>query len=141
MVECGIPKGKMDKGMSRIVIADDDPVSRGLIRDVLEPQSYEVFEASNGEEALAMIVETRPDLVLLDIQMPVLDGYEVLKKLRDDVRFHDLPVAIVTALAMASDRERALSIGSNAYITKPINVSALRAQVRTLLQGANAPGK
>jgi two-component system, cell cycle response regulator DivK len=126
--------------MTRIVIADDDPVSRGLIRDVLEPQSYEVFEASNGEEALTMIAETRPDLVLLDIQMPVLDGYEVLKKLRADVRFRDIPVAIVTALAMAGDRERALSVGSNAYITKPISVSALRAQVRTLLQGRNAPG-
>jgi two-component system, cell cycle response regulator DivK len=126
--------------MTRIVVADDDPVSRGLIRDVLEPQSYEVFEASNGEEALTMIAETRPDLVLLDIQMPVLDGYEVLKKLRADVRFRDIPVAIVTALAMAGDRERALSVGSNAYITKPISVSALRAQVRTLLQGRNAPG-
>ncbi|HEY1755304.1 MAG TPA: response regulator [Bryobacteraceae bacterium] len=127
--------------MRKIVIADDDPISRGLMRDVLEPQSYEIFEASNGEEALAMIAETRPDLVLLDIQMPVLDGFEVLRKLRNDVRFHDLPVAFVTALAMASDRERALSIGSNAYITKPINVSALRTQVRTLLEAANAPAK
>jgi CheY-like chemotaxis protein len=132
---------KMDRGMRKIVIADDDPISRGLMRDVLEPQSYEIFEASNGEEALAMIAETRPDLVLLDIQMPVLDGFEVLRKLRNDVRFHDLPVAFVTALAMASDRERALSIGSNAYITKPINVSALRTQVRTLLEAANAPAK
>ncbi len=128
----------MDKGVTRIVVADDDPVRRGLIRDVLEPQSYEVFEASNGEEALTLIAETRPDLVLLDIQMPLLDGYEVLKKLRSDVRFCDIPVAFVTALAMASDRERALSIGSNAYITKPINVSALRAQVRTLLQSRDA---
>jgi CheY-like chemotaxis protein len=124
----------MDNSMTRIVVADDDPVSRGLIRDVLEPQSYEVFEASNGEEALRMIAETRPDLVLLDIQMPVLDGYQVLKKLRSDARFRDTPVAFVTALAMASDRERALSIGSDAYITKPINVSALRAQVQILLQ-------
>jgi two-component system cell cycle response regulator DivK len=124
----------MDKSTTRIVVADDDPVSRGLIRDVLEPQSYEVFEASNGEEALRMIAETRPDLVLLDIQMPVLDGYEVLKKLRSDVRFCYTPVAFITALAMTSDRARALSIGSDAYITKPINVSALRAQVQTLLQ-------
>lgn len=120
--------------MTRIVVADDDPVSRGLIRDVLEPQSYEVFEASNGEEALLLIASTQPDLVLLDIQMPLLDGYGVLKNLRGDVRFHHIPAAAVTALAMASDRERALSSGFNAYITKPINVSALRAQVRTLLQ-------
>ena len=130
----------MDKGMTRIVVADDDPVSRGLIRDVLEPEGYEVFEVSNGEEALIAVAETRPDLILLDIQMPILDGYEVLQSLRGDVRFCNIPIAAVTALAMASDRARALSLGFNAYITKPINISALRVQARALLEaGEQAP--
>ena len=115
-------------------MADDDAVSRGLIRDVLEPEGYEVFDVANGEEALTVIARMQPDLVLVDIQMPILDGYEVLKNLRDDIRFRDLPVAAVTAQAMASDRQRALSNGFNAYVTKPINVSALRAQVRILLE-------
>ena len=129
----------MNKVIMRIVVADDDPVSRGLIRDVLEPEGYEVFEASNGEEALSAVAQTRPDLILLDIQMPLLDGYGVLESLRGDVRFRDIPVAAVTALAMASDRARALSCGFNAYITKPINISALRAQARALLEAEQAP--
>jgi len=129
----------MNKVVMRIVVADDDPVSRGLIRDVLEPEGYEVFEASNGEEALSAVAQTRPDLILLDIQMPLLDGYGVLESLRGDVRFRDIPVAAVTALAMASDRARALSCGFNAYITKPINISALRAQARALLEAEQAP--
>jgi CheY-like chemotaxis protein len=131
--------GEMNKVIMRIVVADDDPVSRGLIRDVLEPEGYEVFEASNGEEALSAVAQTRPDLILLDIQMPLLDGYGVLESLRGDVRFRDIPVAAVTALAMASDRARALSCGFNAYITKPINISALRAQARALLEAEQAP--
>lgn len=130
----------MIKAVTRIVVADDDPVSRGLIRDVLEPEGYEVFEVSNGEEALVAVAENRPDLILLDIQMPVLDGYEVLESLRGDDRFRDIPVAAVTALAMASDRAQALSCGFNAYITKPINISSLRAQARTLLEGREPAG-
>src|SRR5271154_749553 len=126
----------MEKCQTRIEVADDDAISRGVIRDVLEPEVYEVFDVANGEEALTVIARMEPDLVLVDIQMPILDGYEVLKNLRDDVRFRNLPVAAVTALAMATDRQRAISNGFNAYITKPINVSALRAQVRILLERA-----
>jgi CheY-like chemotaxis protein len=119
---------------TRIVVADDDPISRGLIRDVLEPEGYQIFDACDGEAALLLIARTEPDVVLLDIQMHPLDGYGVLKNLRDDVRFRDLPVAAVTALAMAGDRQRAMSQGFNAYITKPINVSGLRHEIRALLE-------
>jgi CheY-like chemotaxis protein len=130
--------GTENRVITRVVVADDDPVSRGLIRDILEPEGYEVFEVSNGEEALDAVASVHPDLVLLDIQMPLLDGYAVLKSLREDVRYRDIPVAAVTALAMASDREQGLFRGFNAYITKPINVSSLRAQARRLLHGSEA---
>ena len=117
--------------MKRILIADDDLVSRGLIRDVLEPQGFEVIEASDGEEALSRILEAQPDLILVDIQMPRLGGYGVLQRLREDPRFRAIPVAAVSALAMQTDQQRGIMF--DAYITKPISPAALRAQVRSLL--------
>lgn len=117
--------------MKRILIADDDLVSRGLIRDILEPQGFEVIEATDGEEALSRIIEVQPDLILVDIQMPRLGGYGVLQRLREAPRFRAIPVAAISALAMQTDQNRGLMF--DAYITKPISPAALRAQVRSLL--------
>jgi CheY-like chemotaxis protein len=122
--------------VKRVLVADDDPVSRGLIRDALCSLSYEVVEASNGEEALLKMVEARPDLVLLDIEMPLLNGYGVLQRMRDDPSLSNLPVAAITARALPADRERGLARGFAAYLTKPIGVAALRTEVEHLL----APG-
>ena len=120
------------KGM-RILVADNDAVSRGLIRDVLGPHGYEILEACDGREALALIERTRPDLVLLDIEMPFLDGYAVLGALRSDPRFPNLPIVAVTALALQSERDKERSAGFDAYLTKPISPAVLRSQVKTLL--------
>jgi len=119
--------------VKRVLVADDDPVSRGLIRDALCSLSYEVVEASNGEEALLKMVEARPDLILLDIEMPLLDGYGVLQRMRDDPSLSHLPVAAITAQALPADRERGLARGFAAYLTKPIGVAALRTEVEHLL--------
>ena len=119
--------------MKRVLVADDDPVSRGLIRDALGSLTYEVVEASNGEEALFKMVEARPDLVLLDLEMPLLDGYGVLQRMRDDPSLSHLPVAAITARALPVDRERGLARGFAAYLTKPIGVAALRTEVEHLL--------
>jgi two-component system cell cycle response regulator len=119
--------------MRRILVADDNAVSRELIREVLQKDNYEVIEASDGREALEKLRQDPPDLALLDIQMPVLDGKAVIQELRADPRFSQLPVVALTAYAMRGDRERALSLGFNAYITKPINIPQFRAGVAELL--------
>ncbi|MGC2660919.1 MAG: response regulator [Bryobacteraceae bacterium] len=125
--------------MSRILVVDDIPVSRALIKDALEPQNYEILEAASGPDALALMANIVPDLILLDIQMPLMDGYGLVNLLRKDMRLRDLPVAAVTALAMRGDREKAIAFGFDAYITKPIDIHALRAEVRSLLDNRKAP--
>lgn len=119
--------------MKRILVADDNPVSRELIREILEADDYEVIEAGDGREALEKLREFSPDLALLDIQMPILDGIALIRELRADARFANLPVAAITAYAMQGDREKALSLGFSTYITKPIDIPAFRAQVAVLL--------
>jgi len=117
----------------RVLVADDNPVSRELIREILEYYQYEVIEAGDGSEALAKMREHRPDLALLDIQMPVMDGTAVIREIRADPTLAHLPVAALTAYAMQGDRERALAAGFNCYITKPIEIPDFRAQIAKLL--------
>jgi CheY-like chemotaxis protein len=116
----------------RVLIVDDSPVSRELVRDILEPNGYEVFEAGNGIAAIEQIEQTRPHVVLLDIEMPGLGGYEVIRRLRQDPRFVALRVAAFTAHAMNNDREKALAAGFDAYITKPVRPAVLRTLVARL---------
>lgn len=120
--------------MSRVLVADDNPVSRELIREILEPLDCEVLEAADGSEALETIRQALPDLVLLDIQMPVMDGFSVLQALRGDPRFATVRVAAITAYAMQGDREKALTAGFDDYITKPIHAATLRTRVGALLR-------
>jgi two-component system cell cycle response regulator DivK len=117
----------------KILVADDNRVSRELVREVLENSDQKVLEAENGEEALEKIINETPDVVLLDIQMPLFDGYEVLRRVRRHPRFQRLPVIALTAYAMKQDCEKALASGFDAYITKPIDGAALRAKIREML--------
>ena len=117
----------------KILVADDNPASRELIREVLEMSGYDVIEATDGEEAVRRAREGRPDLVLVDIQMPRLDGYGVLRELRADEKFDGLHVVALTAFAMHGDRERALDAGFDGYITKPVEIAALRQEIRKFL--------
>jgi len=120
----------------KVLVVDDNPVSRELIREVLEDSSRRVLEAENGEEALKKIADEKPDIVLLDIQLPIYDGYEVLRRVRTILKLDKLPVLAVTAYAMKEDFEKALAAGFDAYITKPIDAAALRVQVEKIL-GSN----
>ena len=124
--------------MKHILIVDDRATSRELLRTVLEKQGYAVTEAADGEEALQKVRAESPHLVLLDLQMPVLDGYEVLRELRQDPRFTALPVIAITASAMQGDRERALAAGFTSYLTKPVTLSHLREEVQRLLNSTSA---
>ena len=124
--------------MRTILVADDNAISRELIREILASDDCRVVEAENGIEALERTAEVRPDLVLLDIQMPIMDGFAVIRELRRDDRFLRLPVVALTASAMKNDRERALAAGFDEYITKPIRAATLRVQVRRLLRPEDA---
>jgi CheY-like chemotaxis protein len=120
--------------MKTVLVADDNPVSRELIREILETDDCEVIEACDGREALEKLRQHQPDLALLDIQMPVLDGNAVIRELRADSRFSQLPVVALTAYAMQGDREKALALGFDSYITKPIDIPVFRAKVAELLR-------
>lgn len=122
--------------MKTVLVADDSAISRELIREILVTEDFRIIEVENGVEALVKAAEVRPDLILLDIQMPVMDGFAVIRQLRRDDRFLHIPVVALTASAMKGDRERALAAGFDEYVTKPIRAATLRMQVRSLLRPA-----
>jgi CheY-like chemotaxis protein len=115
--------------MRKVLIADDRAPGRELLRVVLEQSSCVVYEASDGIEALQSARELLPDLIILDLHMPVLDGFGVLEELRLDLRFATTPIIALTASAMQGDRELALSAGFTTYIAKPISLRALRGEI------------
>ncbi len=119
--------------MKKVLVADDKAPGRELVRMVLEKGGYQVFEASDGEEALKEARAVQPDLIILDIHMPGLDGFGVIEKLRKEPGFAAIPIIALTASAMMGDRERAMAAGFTGYITKPIRLGALRAEVERLL--------
>jgi CheY-like chemotaxis protein len=112
-----------------VLVADDNPAGRELVREILQDMVSVLEEAANGPEALQKIRESSPDLVLLDIQMPEMDGYQVLHEIRRDPALKNLRVVALTAFAMQGDRERALDAGFDDYITKPVTGAKLKAQL------------
>jgi CheY-like chemotaxis protein len=119
--------------MKKVLVADDKDTGRELVRTVLENSGHQVFEASDGEQAVAEALRIHPDLIILDIHMPGLDGFGVIEKLRREEGFTAIPIIALTASAMMGDRERAMASGFTGYITKPIRLGALRAEVERLL--------
>ena len=111
--------------MTKVLIAEDNAVNRELLRELLEIRGYTVVEACDGEEALRMIEQTQPDLLLLDIGMPVLDGFAVVRKIRENPRLAPLPVVAVTAYAMQGDREKILDSQFDGYLSKPVDARLL----------------
>lgn len=127
--------------MPRILIADDKETSRELLRVVLEKSGYTIIEASDGGDAIEKVRSEGPDLILLDLQMPVFSGYEVLDQLRRDPHFLKLPIIALTASAMQGDREKALAAGFTAYLAKPVALSELRAEIQRLLGNEASPAR
>jgi len=113
----------------RILVVEDNPLNLKLVRDVLIVSGFEVVAAPSGEEGVTLAETCDPDLVLLDLQLPGIDGYEALRRLRQNSRLDSVPVIAVTAFAMPEDRERAARAGFDGYIGKPISVRALPSQV------------
>ena len=118
-----------------ILVVEDNDRNLKLVRDVLEYAGYDVRVARTAEDGIALAVKEPPDLVLMDLQLPGIDGMEALRRLRENPRTVDIPVVAVTAQAMKQDRERALEAGFNGYIEKPISVRAFPDQVRGFRPG------
>lgn len=116
-----------------ILVVEDNERNLKLVRDVLQFAGFDVVAATSAEQGVAMAIEHPPDLVLMDLQLPGMDGTEALRQLRGSPRTTSVPVVAVTAFAMKDDRERALNAGFDGYLEKPISVLSLPAQVRSFL--------
>jgi CheY-like chemotaxis protein len=125
--------------MTKVLVAEDSPVNRELFRELLENRGYSVIEACNGQEALDMVEQSQPDLLLLDIGMPVLDGFAVMHRIRKNPRLATLPVLAVTAYAMRDDRDNVLNAGFDGYLSKPINARDLANELERLLRKRDDP--
>jgi two-component system cell cycle response regulator DivK len=119
----------------RVLIVEDNEKNMKLVRDILQAVGYSPLEASTGEQALAVAAESAPALVLMDIQLPDLDGAEALARMRQDERTAAIPVLALTAQAMQGDRERFLAAGFDGYLSKPVDVDELIETVRRFCDG------
>ena len=124
--------------IQRILVVEDNPKNLKLVRDVLLHWGYEVLVATSGEGGVSLANEEHPDLVLMDLQLPGIDGTEALHRIRSAPQGAEVPVVAVTAFAMNDDRERALSSGFDGYIEKPIRVRELQDQVQHFLRLGSA---
>jgi CheY-like chemotaxis protein len=122
--------------MKRILIVEDRETGRELLRAVLEKEGYIVVEARDGGEAIQKAQELPPDLILLDLHLPLRDGFQVLIDIRRDHRLTTIPVLAVTASAMQGDREKTLAAGFNGYLAKPVSLVNLREEITRLLHVA-----
>jgi two-component system cell cycle response regulator DivK len=124
--------------MLRILVVDDDPNSRKIIELMLLSQGYSLLFAENGREAVAKAVESTPDLILMDVLMPIMNGHEATRLIKADVRTQAIPIVALTALAFASDRQEALAVGCDGYLSKPFTRRELLEVVGRYLPPENA---
>lgn len=117
----------------KLLIVDDNDLNRVLLRDLLRFYGYEVIEADNGAAGARMAREQRPNLVLLDIQMPVMDGYSTIAAMRRDPALANVNVIAITSYAMPGDREKMIAAGFDGYIPKPIDIRSLPERIREWL--------
>jgi len=118
----------------RILYIEDEPGNRMLVRRILEAEGFTMWEAMDGLAGLEMATQMVPDLILLDINLPEIDGYDLAKRFRETPNLKDVPILAVTANVMHGDRERTLEAGCDGYIQKPIDVDLLPEQVRAALK-------
>ena len=118
----------------RIVLAEDEPQIAKLVKFKLEKEGFEITWKDNGGDALDTIKQTRPDLVILDVMMPVMDGYHVLKKVKEDPELKHIPVIMLTAKGQERDVVKGFDLGSEDYIVKPFRPAELVARIKKILE-------
>ena len=116
-----------------ILIVEDNELNRDTLRDILEFENYRVSIAQNGQEAIWKTNEEMPNLILMDIQMPIMNGLEATQFIRENPRTAEIPIIVLTGLAMQWDRERCLAMGANAYLTKPISYQTLIEKISSFM--------
>ncbi len=119
--------------MKRILVVEDNEDNMRLVSFILKKHGHEVIEARDGAEGIALAVQEKPDLVIMDIQLPDMDGLEATKRIRASEADGELPIIALTSYAMPGDREKALAAGCNGYITKPIDVETFIAEIEKYL--------
>jgi two-component system cell cycle response regulator DivK len=119
--------------VARILVVEDQEDNRQILRDLLGSVGYDMVEAHDGEAALSAVVELKPDLILMDIQLPIMDGYEATRRIKAMPEFKSIPIIVVTSYALSGDEGKARAAGCDAYVTKPYSPRALLAKVREYL--------
>ena len=117
----------------QILVIEDHEDNRVILRDLLISAGFEVIEALNGQEGVSMAEARKPDLILMDIQLPVLDGYEATRRIKANPALASIPVIAVTSYALSGDEAKAMAAGCDGYVTKPFSPRLLLAKVRELL--------
>jgi len=118
----------------RILLVEDQEDGRRIVRDLLAASDYALIEAKTGEEGLALAEQERPDLILMDIQLPGLDGYEVTRRIKANPALSHIPIVAVTSYALSGDEQKAYAAGCNDYVAKPFSPRALMAKIREYLK-------
>ena len=113
-----------------ILVVEDQVDNRQILRDLLTNAGFDIVEAVNGEEAIASAQASRPDLILMDIQLPILDGYEATRRLKADPDFKSIPIIVVTSYALSGDEEKARLAGCDDYVAKPFSPRRLLAKIK-----------
>lgn len=119
--------------MTKILIIEDNEQNMYMLTYLLESENYKVIQAFNGTDGINAAIRNKPDIILLDIQLPGMNGYEVAKNLREIKELKDAPIIVVTSYAMAGDREKAMESGATGYIEKPINPDTFIPQMKSFL--------
>ena len=122
-----------EAAMTKILVVEDQEDNRQILRDLLASVDYEMVEAENGQEALTAVTEHKPDLILMDIQLPVMDGYEATRRIKADPATKSIPIIVVTSYALSGDEGKAREAGCDAYVTKPYSPRQLLAKIREYL--------
>jgi two-component system, cell cycle response regulator DivK len=114
----------------RILVVEDQPDNRQIVRDMLAPTDYEITEAESGEEALEAIAKQRPDLILMDIQLPIIDGYTATRRIKADPALRSITIIAVTSYALNGEEQTARAAGCDDYVPKPFSPRELLAKIR-----------
>jgi two-component system cell cycle response regulator DivK len=116
--------------MKRILVVEDQEDNRQILRDLLTNAGFDMIEAENGEEAIASAQARRPDLILMDIQLPILDGYEATRRIKADPDLKSIPIIVVTSYALSGDEDQARRAGCDDYVAKPFSPRQLLAKIK-----------
>ena len=118
----------------RILVVEDQEDNRQILRDLLGASDYEMVEAENGQEAIDAVAKKKPDLILMDIQLPVMDGYEATRRIKANPDWKSIPIIVVTSYSLSGDAEKARAAGCDDYVTKPYSPRQLLAKIREYLK-------